>query len=362
MARTLVIKPSSLGDIIHSAEAVDRLARSTPDSSVTWVANAEYADFVREFPGVSEVLPFPRRRFRLRRFPLWVPELLGWVRDLRRSYDVAVDLQGLQRSALVARLSGAAERFGPADARELAGVHYTHIVRVPPDLVHAVDRVHRVVEEACRRSRFLRELPPRSEGELLRSSFRLPVPPRARARAEEIAAADGRDLLVLAPGARWPSKLWPAQRWADFLALARERRPDLRPLFLGAPGEEHLVEEIRAAGAVELESLVGAEPIWITAALMERAAAVVTMDSAPLHLAVAVGAPTVSFFGPTDPRRVGPRGEGHRVLRRELECLACYQRECPLERRICVPETTAEEAFEALESVVRVASRRSAGG
>ena len=92
--------------------------------------------------------------------------------------------------------------------------------------------------------------------------------------------------------------------------------------------------------------------MWQTAALMERAAAVVTVDSAPLHLAAALGVATVALFGPTDPARVAPRGPRHRVVRLDLECLACYRRTCPLKRRVCLPDLGAEQAFEALEEVL----------
>ncbi len=367
MVRVLVIKPSSLGDIIHSAEGVERLARAVPDCELTWLVNAGFEEFVREFPGVDHVVAFPRGRFRLRGFPGWLPEFGRWLRDLRRGrFDLAVDLQGLQRSGIFARVSGAKERFGPAEARELAPVHYNRRVRVPDEVAHAIDRVNGLIDEVLARSKFVPDhaRSPKSRDET--AAFRLPIPDAAREKARELLGernGDDRTPLALCPGARWESKLWTPRRWADLLALLSAQRPDLRPVFLGAPGEEPLVEAIdaerEAADATEpLESLVGRAPIWASAALMERSAAVVCMDSAPLHLAVAVGVPTVSFFGPTEPLKVGPRDDAevsHRVLRRDLECLSCYKRTCPLEARVCVPETSADEVLEALGEVVRSA-------
>ena len=350
MARVLVIKPSSLGDIIHSAEGVQRLSRSTPDCHVTWVVNAGLEDFVREFPGVDSVVPFPREKFRARRILGSFPAAMSFARRLRRGCDVAIDLQGLQRSSLMGRVSGARERFGPSDAREMATLHYTHEVVVPGVLTHAIDRTVHVVKEACRVSRHLHEMP---ELDREKSDFRLPVPDPSREKVDEILGDDGRAILVLCPGSRWETKLWPAARWASFLQLLQESHPELRPVVVGAAGEEGLVDEMSAAGASGVESLVGRVSIWVCGALMERAAGVVTLDSAPLHLALAVGAPTVSLFGPTDPAKVGPRGEGHRVLRRGLDCLACYERKCRLQERICVPETTAAEVLAALEDVLR---------
>ena len=301
MVRVLVIKPSSLGDIIHSAEGVERLSRAAADCRISWVVNEGLEDFVRELPGVAEVIPFPRGSFRLRRFPFWLPRWSRWVKGLRRSFDVAVDLQGLQRSGLFARLSGARERFGPSDARELAALHYTSRIVVPRDVPHAIDRVNQLVEEVCRRSRFLDESGETGRGQ---APFRLPVPAEAREEARTLLADETRGLVVLCPGARWETKLWPADRWAALLDLLGERHPELRPVFVGARGEEPLVEAIRERASVRTESFVGKTSVWVTAALMERARGVVTLDSAPLHLAVAAGAPTVSFFGPTDPEKV----------------------------------------------------------
>ncbi len=359
MVKVLVIKPSSLGDIIHAAEGVERIARSRADCRLTWLVNSEYVDFVREFPGVSHALGFPRSRFRAGRFPLWVPAAVRWLAGLRGEFDVVVDLQGLQRSAIMTRATGARERFGLASARELAWLHYNRRVEVPATIEHAVDRVNYAVDRVLESSAVLAV----ASSRIARAASRLRVPEDARRRAAELVATDPRPLLVLCPGARWPSKLWPAERWGDLLRGLQQRHAELRPVFVGAPGEQHLVDEARGCAAksggdaaANVESLVGKASIWDTAALMERAAAVVTMDSAPLHLAVAVGAPTVSFFGPTAPERVGPRGEQHRILRRDLDCLSCYERRCPLPQRVCLPETTADEVLDAVASVLRSVS------
>lgn len=349
VVNVLIIKPSSLGDIIHSFRAVERIARARADCRVTWLVNEEYASFVRELPGVAEVLPFPRRKLGLRRFPWCVPHAARWLADLRRGFDVAVDLQGLQRSGFMARLSGARERFGPRDAREFAWLHYNLPISVPPSLRHAVDRLEYVAAAVCQKSAVLSAWPEKSAG----TPVQLPVPAVARREATRILGEDEhRPVLLLCPGTRWSSKLWPASRWAEFLDISAQRCPQLRPIFLGAPGEEALVREILSQTTVAAADLTGKTPVWTTAAVMERAAAVVTMDSAPLHLAAAVGVPTVALFGPTDPERVAPQGRRHRVVRLDLDCLACYERTCPLPRRVCLEDLSAERVVDALAEVL----------
>ena len=354
MVKVLVIKPSSLGDIIHAAGGVESIARRCPDCQVSWLVNEEYASFVSELPGVYEALPFPRGRFRRQRFPLWLPEVASWLRGLRRGFDVAVDLQGLQRSGLMARFSGARERFGPLTARELGWIHYNRRIAIPDELHHAVDRVNYLVEQVIARSAFL--LSDGGGGPPPVRTFRMPVPPAAgdlpRAELGDDLGDDQRDILALCPGTRWPSKRWPAERWVELLELLGKRQPRLRPVFLGAPAEATSIEAIVGKATVPSRSLAGRIDLWGAAAVLESAVAAVTMDSAPLHLAAAVGTPTISLFGPTDPGRVAPRGPRHQVLRKDLDCLRCYCKECPLERRACLPDIGAEEVLEALEKVM----------
>jgi heptosyltransferase-1 len=364
MVKILIIKPSSLGDIIHAAGPVARLARAAPDAHLTWVANEQYAPFVRGLPGVDEVLPFPRDRFVSGRFPGFLPEAVSWTRKLR-GFDVAVDLQGLHRSGAMVRLSGAGERFGPRDARELAWIHYTHRIEIPVQVRHAVARLDYLMDAVLSDSALLAVAgspkvaaagapagPPSSE------PFRLPVPPRAREEAERLLADLG-PLVALCPGTRWKSKRWPVSRWARLVAELDEQLPGVQIVILGPAGEGSLARAILSQAAAGdgdpwSSDLTGKGDLWTTAAVLERAACAVATDSAQLHLAAAVGTPTVSLFGPTDPRRFAPRGAAHRVLRREeLSCLGCHRRTCPLERRVCLPDLEVDSVADAVSQVLK---------
>lgn len=368
MVKVLIIKPSSLGDIIHAAGAVERIATAAPDIQLTWVANEPYVSFVRGLPGVDDVLSFPRQRFVAGRFPLFLPEAIAWARKLR-GFDIAVDLQGLQRSGLMARLSGAEERFGPRDARELARLHYNQPIDIPAGLLHAVDRLDFVADAVIERSAVLarargddRAAPSRPDPDERsadpfggRLPFRLTIPHASRDEAAALLKGTER-AVALCPGTRWASKRWPVSRWARLVRGMTTDLRGVRPVILGAADEQQLVREILSqadvAGVAPL-NLVGKGDLWTTAAILERATCVVALDSAQLHLAATVGTPTVSLFGPTDPLRFAPRGDEHRVLRREeLTCLGCHKRECPLERRACLPDLEVETVLEAVRDLV----------
>jgi len=360
MVKVLIIKPSSLGDIIHAASAVERIAAAAPDIQLTWVANEPYVYFVRGLPGVDEVLPFPRRSFVAGRFPLFVPEAIAWSRQLR-GFDLAVDLQGLQRSGLMARLSGAEERFGPRDARELARLHYNRPIEIPARIRHAVDRLDYVADAVIAQSAVLARARGSdrthmdSEPTGPRRPFRLAVPQPSRDEADTLLEGAER-LVAVCPGTRWESKRWPVSRWARLVREMTTELRDVRPVLLGSADERPLAREIISQadvpGTAPLD-LVGKGDLWTTAAILEGAECVVALDSAQLHLAAAVGTPTVSLFGPTDPVRFAPRGDEHVVLRREeLTCLGCHKHTCPLERRACLPDLEVEPVLEAVRAVV----------
>ena len=344
--RILIVKPSSLGDIIHTLVAFDYLRAALPEAEFDWLANTEYTDFVGGLDGVARVLPFPRGRFRRRRFPLWIPGFYSWLRTLRHEYDVAVDFQGLQRSGLMTRFSGARRRFGFRNARELAWLHYDKAVELPSSTAHASARYLHLARSVC--EFFGAEVP---EPETFQRAWRLALPTAVSAfSAPELDEGPRGNIIGLCPGSRWPSKNWTADHWAR-LAESLESA-GCRPLFLGGGGERTLIEGIQACSDRPLRSICGRTTIWQSAALLARCHAVVSVDSAPLHLAASLGVPTVALFGPTDPARVAPRYGEHVVVRQEsLSCLACYRRKCPLTKRLCLPEVDPQRVLGALTEV-----------
>jgi ADP-heptose:LPS heptosyltransferase len=249
--------------------------------------------------------------------------------------------------------SGARERFGFREAREWAWIHYTHRISVPPDLKHAVDRVNHLAREVIRQSRYLEEK--RIESTFPSEDFRIPVPPGARQSLPDLLGGHREKLVALCPATRWRSKQWPPENWTALLSRLHKKRPDLGFILLGATGDKGDFDEIMTSADAPARNLAGEADLWQTAAALEASLLAVTVDSAPLHLAAAVGTPTVSLFGPTDPERVAPRGDRHRVIQNTaLDCPGCYKRTCPLPRRACLRDLSVDRVLEEVEG--RVAS------
>jgi lipopolysaccharide heptosyltransferase I len=312
--RILFVRPSALGDVCRSVPVVASLRRWDPAARIAWMVQSGFEDAVRCHPAVDEVIPFARRRMARPWRPADARRLAAFVRDLRhRRFDLVLDAQGLARSGLFTRLTGARERVGFADAREGAWLAYTRRVAPPPAgaSAHTVDRMLALAAAV---------------GAEPVEDLQLVVPPEDAAWWAARRPPD-RGLVVLAPTARWRCKQWPAERFAGL--GRRVLAAGWHLVLVGAPGEEAAVaaarpsgvrpigpEQLPAATEPSVVDLAGATSVGRMMAVLASAAAVVAGDSAALHMAAGLGVGSVALFGPTDPALVGPRGGRSTVLRR----------------------------------------------
>lgn len=296
-SRILIVRPSALGDVCRTVPVAASLRARWPDATIGWVVQRGFEDAIAAHPAVDEVIPFPRKDFRSPWRPGVASAINGWRRRLRAgAWDLAIDAQGLGRSGLIVRASGARVRVGESRAREGAWLMYTR--RVPiAEPRHAVDRMLDLVAAA---------------GAEPREEMDLAVPDAASGwwRDERAAVGlAGRPYAVIAATARWRSKQWPADRFA---AVAHHLyQAGLPCVYVGAPGEESAVRAAMPSDdSPDLVDLAGRTTVGGMMAVIDEAAIIITGDSAPLHMAAGLRTPAVALFGPTEPRRVGPRGHG----------------------------------------------------
>ncbi len=341
--RILLIKPSSLGDIVHALPVLAALRAAYPQAYIAWLIGSGFADVLHDHPLIDELIPFDRKRFgRIWRSPRVAWEFLQFVRAIRRRrFDLVLDLQGLIRSGLVAWFSGARRTLGFADSRELAWIFYSQRVRASAG--HAVER-NLQLARAAGLSVVEPDFPLG-----LRATERL----AARRRIEaEFGRAPGM-IVAVAPGARWDSKRWNVPALVETLT-ALTADPERAVLLLGGPDERALTEEILAQVkpvATAPINLVGKTRLREMVAMLAVADQVLCCDSGPMHIAAALGKPTVALFGPTDPARTGPYSAAARVLRVALPCSPCLRRTCPLGHHRCMQELRAAEAVQALREL-----------
>ena len=307
--RILIIKPSSLGDIVQALPVLAALHDAYPRARIGWVVRDVYASFLAAHPLLDVVIPFARRPGR---FGNLVADQLRLAMRLNHfNPDLAIDLQGLARSAWFCWLSRAARRIGMSDARELARLAYTEVASVGHRLPHAVDRYMQVVRQLTGR------VPP--------VRFVLPRTPNAAAWAERLVRRLGGPPIVVAPGARWYTKQWPAECFGRLIRELSGR--GCGPFVLvGASAEQHVAARVGAAAAVL--DLVGRTDLLMLTELLRRARLFIGNDSGPAHLAAAAGCPTVVLFTCTSPHRAVPRGAPVRVVQATVPCVASYRKRC----------------------------------
>jgi lipopolysaccharide heptosyltransferase I len=301
----LIVRLGALGDIVHTVPAAAALRRAFPDARIDWVVDARHAPFADLVQPIDRVIALDR------------PTVAAWidlVRQLRPGrYDVALDFQGLMKSAVIARASGARRVAGFSiwHLREKGARPFYSEVDAPPEATHVIQK----------------NLSLLSTVGVVTPEIRFPLA-RTRSAAldvvrDQIGAAA---FALINPAAAWPNKRWPAQRYGEIAAFLRDVR-GLASYVLWGPGEAPLAQEAieASSGAARLA------PPTTTADLLElsrEAALMVSGDTGPLHIAGAAGTPLVAIFGPTDPARNGPWSPDDIVVSRYAGCGCHYQRRC----------------------------------
>jgi lipopolysaccharide heptosyltransferase II len=350
--RILLIKPSSLGDIIHALPMLAGLRQAYPQAHIAWLVGAAFAPLLAGHPLIDELIPFDRRAYgQMLRRPRHLLAFGRFVRSLRRRrFDMVIDLQGLVRSGFLAWASGAPRRVGFADAREFAWLFYTHRVRpracssfaTAPRVLHAVDK-----NLAVARTLGLPVDPPQFPLALRAAELTA-----ARQRLTGLAGRPLPRFIAVVPGARWPTKQWSIQGHAAVLdQLAREGHPPA--VLLGGPEDRALADAICAACATAPLDLVGRTSLRELCAILALADLVLCQDSGPMHIAAALSRPLVAIFGPTDPQRTGPYSAAAQVVRLRLPCMPCYARRCPLGHHACLAELEPAAVVAAISATLR---------
>jgi lipopolysaccharide heptosyltransferase I len=326
----LVVRLGALGDIVHAVPAVAALRRAYPAAQIDWLVERKHRAIVDLVTAIDRTIELER------------PSVAAWVavtRELRTtSYDVAIDFQGLLKSAVLARGSGAAKVVGFSiwHLREKAARPFysasapgegAHVIRKNLHLLRVLD----IDDETI--------------------SFPLATVQSPALTALQ-ARIDGRRFALVNPGAVWPNKRWPAGRFGELAAFLREAS-GLLPVVLWGPGEEPLADAVVAASG---NAAIVAPPTGVSdlVAMSRAAALVVSGDTGPLHIGTAVGTPTVSIFGPTDPDRNGAWSPDDVSVSR-FDCCEChYDRKCHASRW-CLEDVSVAEVSAAIQQ--RLAGR-----
>ncbi len=372
-SRILLIKPSALGDVVHTIPVLVKLRARYPRARIDWLITPENAEIVRCHPALSNVVLFARRDFskRGRRWRAFLSffDLLKQIR--RAKYDLVIDMHGQVRSAFFALITGARVRIGfdrpikrtltvsaehdlknvPTHgwrgAREGSWIAYTHRIPIPTLDVHAIDR-YLWVGELLGFDDTPPDLTIYLSPETIRNVDRL---------LSEKGVSASQPLIVLVPGTIWETKHWTIE---GFAGVARQFLHDGYAVALaGTKRDERRSRQIAAAapGACDLSGKTTPADL---AALIRRAEVTVTNDSGSMHVAASLGKPMVSIFGPTNPVHIGPYERPDSVVRVDLPCSPCnYRRlsQCPYDHA-CMKQVTSAMVVERVQKILLTAKSR----
>ncbi len=318
MKNILIVKLSAIGDVVHALPIAGALKKCLPDCRITWVVEKAAYDLLDSHPYIDEVILFDKPAFKsISGLLCNAPRFLAELR--RRKFDVALDLQGLLKSALIGWGSGAAQRYVYENSREGSDRLAKRVVGMHAAAGHVTERYLDVARHlGC-------SLPSGV------ADYGLKILPEEMAAARRMAAHNGLDMTqrygALILGANWPNKIWPQEHFA---ALADAMYAEgIIPVLVGGPGDAQLAALTAKQCAIPPLDLTGKTTLKQLSAILQQAAVVVGGDTGPLHLAAALGAPTLALMGPTDEQRNGPYGKGNAAMITPRSCAGCWQRTCP---------------------------------
>lgn len=344
--RILIVKLSSIGDVVHSLPTLKALRDTYPHSYIAWVVEEKSKDVVIGNPYLDEVIIFEKERwktelFKKKGYKESIKEILDFRKFLRqKNFDLAIDLQGLIRSGLIAYLSGARIRVGYQNSREMSSLFYN--LKIPPRKVkiHAVDRY---LDVACYLGAEIKEI-----------DFPLFVSAEDKKFAEDFLREHNiseEDLLIgINPGASVPHKRWQKEKFAKLADILIENY-GAEIIIFGSPKDEELTEEVINLMKYHPINASGKTTIKQLAALISNCKLFIGNDTGPLHIAVAMKTPVVAIFGPDDPSRTGPYGKENIIIYKGLPCSPCI-RHPTCKDYPCMQQISVEEVLSAVERLI----------
>jgi heptosyltransferase-1 len=299
----LIIKQSSLGDIVLALPALSALRRSFPKAKISWLVRTDFAPLLEKHPHLDEVIYFDRKSVGKAWIdPLAFSYLMALISKLRQmKFDTVFDFQGLFRTASLGWSSGCKNRFGMANAREFAHFFYTHKVQQNFDCIHLVDYYLKIIQTAGASD--------------IGVEFILPRDPDSADSVSKLLNSSGikcYNYAVFVIGSAHEDKCWPIERFSA-LAAKVSSQFGMSIVATGAAHEASVIERFKRLTSLPIANIAGHTSLGELVALLDSAKLVVSNDTGPGHIAAALGRPLVMIFGRSNPARVAPYGRGNCV-------------------------------------------------
>lgn len=326
--KILIVKPSSLGDVVHSLPFLNVVKKRFPKAEIHWVIASGLEGLLEGHQMIDKLWIIHKDMWKK---ATYVNNTISEIKTLfkklkNEKYDLVVDLQGLLRSGIITKATGAPVRIGLQEAREGSRLFYTHKVKGGKD-IHAVDRYLRIADYlGCDIKDVQFPFPSYST-----SSLNLLMP--------------SEDYAVIIPSARWKTKVWPVKRFGKLAS-----KLSLKTFIVGGKGDIESADTIVSLSKGKSTSLAGKTDLKELIEVIRHAQFVISNDSGPMHVAAALNIPVFAIFGPTDSRRTGPYGEGHVIIREDVTCAPCFKKKCKDMK--CMKNLLVEKVYEIIKTLI----------
>jgi lipopolysaccharide heptosyltransferase I len=331
MDKLLIVRLSSLGDIIHAMPVAAALREASPTAQIDWLAEARYRELLESVSVLNHIWTVDLSSLRS------IRNAMKTIQHLREvHYECAIDVQGLLKSAILARMSGARRTVGFATdhlREKAAGVLYTHSC-APVSSTHRIQKNLSLLQELGINTQAM-QFPMKHISSSMVSTIR-----------SQLGIGEREPFALLIPGAGWPNKQWPAERLGMVARYLHERH-SLSSIIDRGIGDDTIAfkaAEVSHGAASVAQSMSLLDLVAVTRA----ARLVVSGDTGPLHIAAALGTPIVGIYGPTDPKQNGPWSPDDQIVSRYHECQCLYQRRCH-STSPCIAKIETTEVIQAVD-------------
>lgn len=302
--KILIIKPSSLGDIIHTLPFLDCVAKTFPEAEIHWLVARGLHKVLENHPLIKKLWIVDKDSWKaVSRLGSTIKELWSLYQGLRKEqFEVSVDLSGLLRSGLITKMAGAHYRIGFKDSDEGSAFFYTDKVESGiSENAHAVDRNLKIARYmGC---------------DITQINYPMaPLDPNP-----EILQSLPEDYIVMSPSAGKEANRWPAERFAEVAKLL-----PITSVVICSAEDKEVADTVVAGAGGKAISLAGKTGLIELFAVIGKAKCFLSNDTGPMHIAAALNVPVFAIFGPANPSRTGPYGDIHTIIQEKLDCAPCY--------------------------------------
>ncbi|MEW6041441.1 MAG: lipopolysaccharide heptosyltransferase II, partial [Elusimicrobiota bacterium] len=352
--KILLIQPGRIGDIIFSLPFVSNLRKIYPQAHISWLIDERFESLLDGNTDIVEKIVFPYKKLTPLK-PLFTLNQIGKLREalIERKFDLSIDLHGLAKSAFIVALSGARQKIASSSTYGMKEFSWLFSKEIPArsEEEHTIERHLEVIKYLIKNDSHTVKL------QELSFSFQLPDDRNSADYVDEALSNAGvnasKKFVAVLTGGGWKSRRWYPERFSRVCDMIITKCYS-EVLFIGGQPsgspEAGIIENIISMMKGKAHNLSGKLNLKQLVSFLRKCSLYFGNETGPMHIACALGVPVVAIIGPTNPKRTGPFGKNYKVIKKEVECSPCKERNC--KKMLCMDTVSEEEVFEQVRKIL----------